>query len=85
MIGIKDQCYGVEVEMTGITREQAAHAVAEYFGTTPRHGQDYYDSWYVKDPDGPVPHRPLWPDHPLKPPGGTVRRPADQGGNQEGI
>ena len=22
MIGIKDQCFGVEVEMTGITREQ---------------------------------------------------------------
>ena len=52
MIGIKDQCYGVEVEMTCITREQAAHAVAEYFGTTPRHGHDYYDSWYVRDPDG---------------------------------
>lgn len=52
MIGIKDQCYGVEVEMTGITREQAAHALAEYFGTTPRHGYDYYDSWYVKDTEG---------------------------------
>ena len=36
-IGIKDQCFGVEVEMTGITREQAAKALAEYFGTTPRH------------------------------------------------
>ena len=24
MIGLKDQCFGVEVEMTGITREQAA-------------------------------------------------------------
>ena len=23
MIGLKDQCFGVEVEMTGITREQA--------------------------------------------------------------
>ena len=36
-IGIKDQCYGVEVEMTGITREQAARALADYFGTEPRH------------------------------------------------
>ena len=27
-IGIKDQCFGVEVEMTGITREQAAHALS---------------------------------------------------------
>ena len=29
MIGIKDQCFGVEVEMTGITREQAARALAD--------------------------------------------------------
>ena len=32
-IGIKDQCFGVEVEMTGITRKQAAQALAAYFGT----------------------------------------------------
>ena len=37
MIGLKDQCFGVEVEMTGITREQAAQALANYFGTTPRY------------------------------------------------
>lgn len=37
-IGIKDQCFGVEVEMTGITREQAAHALADYFGTSPQYG-----------------------------------------------
>ena len=36
MIDMKDQCFGVEVEFTGITREQAANALAEYFGTTPR-------------------------------------------------
>ena len=24
MIGIKDQCFGVEIELTGITREEAA-------------------------------------------------------------
>ena len=35
MVGIKDQCFGVEVEMTGITREQAARALAEYFETEP--------------------------------------------------
>ena len=33
MIGLKDQGFGVEVEMTGITREQAARALADYFGT----------------------------------------------------
>lgn len=52
MIGMKDQCFGVEVEMTGITREQAARALADCFGTTPRQGSDYYDSWYVPDAEG---------------------------------
>lgn len=32
---IKNQKYGVEVEMTGITREKAAKIVAEVLGTTP--------------------------------------------------
>ena len=31
-VGLKDQCFGVEVELTGITREQAAQALADYFG-----------------------------------------------------
>ena len=51
-IGIKDQCYGVEVEMTGITREQAARALADYFGTEPRHTGGGYDTWTVTDPEG---------------------------------
>ena len=51
-IGIKDQCFGVEVEMTGITREQAAWALAEYFGTTPSYYGGTYDGWSVKDPEG---------------------------------
>ena len=49
---MKDQYFGVEVEMTGITREAAARALAEHFGTAPRHTDDYYDSWYVPDPEG---------------------------------
>ncbi len=52
MIGMKDQCFGVEVEMTGITRRQAAQALANYFGTTPRQTGGYYDKWSVKDPSG---------------------------------
>ncbi|MCI8479214.1 MAG: hypothetical protein HFE97_12940 [Oscillospiraceae bacterium] len=51
-IGIKDQCFGVEVEMTGITRGQAAKALAEYFGTYPRHLGGGYDTWVVADEDG---------------------------------
>lgn len=51
-IGIKDQCFGVEVEMTGITRRQAAEALAAYFGTTPQYLGTYYDTWGVTDPEG---------------------------------
>ena len=51
-IGMKDQCFGVEVEMTGITREQAAQVLAEYFGTTPHHYGGSYDGWSVTDPEG---------------------------------
>ena len=36
MIGIKDQCFGVEIELTGITRAEAAEALAAYFETTPQ-------------------------------------------------
>ena len=53
-IGIKDQCFGVEVEMTGITRRQAAEALAAYFGTEPQYLGTYYDTWGVTDPAGKV-------------------------------
>ena len=52
MIGMKDQCFGVEVEMTGLTRGQAAQALANYFGTEPYYVGGGYDKWSVKDPDG---------------------------------
>jgi hypothetical protein len=51
-IGIKDQCFGVEVEMTGITRRQAAQALADYFGTAPYYIGGTYDTWAVKDGEG---------------------------------
>ena len=34
---LKNQLFGVEVEMTGITREKAARLVAGVLGTTPSH------------------------------------------------
>lgn len=52
MIGMKDQCFGVEVEMTGLTRRQAAQALANYFGTAPNYVGGGYDKWSVEDPDG---------------------------------
>ena len=49
MIDMKDQCFGVEVEFTGITREQAATALARYFGTLSFHRGGTYDTWIIRD------------------------------------
>ena len=51
-IGIKDQFFGMEDEMTGITREQAAKAVAKLFETEAIHIGGDYDKWTVKDKEG---------------------------------
>jgi len=51
-IGIKNQCFGLEDEMTGITREEAAKALAEHFGTQARYTGGGYGKWTVKDPEG---------------------------------
>ncbi|WP_178182315.1 amidoligase family protein [uncultured Ruminococcus sp.] len=45
-IDLKDQTFGVEIEFTGITREQAANVVAEYFGT--RSSYPAHDSYYTR-------------------------------------
>lgn len=37
MIGLKDQYFGVEVEVTGITRSEAAQALADHFETRPQY------------------------------------------------
>ena len=53
-IDLKDQYFGCEIEMTGITREQAAKAVAALFGSQARqtHESVTYDPWEVTDRDG---------------------------------
>lgn len=53
-LDLKDQYFGCEIEMSGLTRGQAAQAVAELFGTSARQtGESQtYDPWEVKDRDG---------------------------------
>lgn len=51
-IDLKDQYFGCEIEMTGLTRQQAAQAIAELFGTTAVHIGGHYDPWEVTDRDG---------------------------------
>ena len=49
-IDLKDQYFGTEIEMTGISRYDAAVAIGRMFGTEPYHIRSY-DSWCVKDSD----------------------------------
>ena len=53
-LDFRDQKFGCEIEMTGITRQQAAGAVAALFGTSTRqtHESRVYDPWEVVDNDG---------------------------------
>lgn len=49
---MKDQRFGIEVEMTGITREDAAKIAAAYFGTSSRYLGEGYDSYAALDTQG---------------------------------
>lgn len=51
MIDLKEQYFGTEIEMTGITRERAASVIGELFETEPYYRVSY-DSWRVKDREG---------------------------------
>lgn len=46
---IKEQNFGVEIELTGVTREQAAGIIANYFGTNTRYLGTHYKTWSAKD------------------------------------
>ncbi len=53
MITIQNQNFGVEIELTGITRPQGAKVISEYFGGTAiGHLQDGYDTYTAKDRKG---------------------------------
>ena len=52
MIGIKDQYFGTEIEMTGITRQRAAEVVAEMLGTEAYYDGTTYGVWSVIDLEG---------------------------------
>ena len=42
----------MEIELTGITREQAARAIGDYLGASPVYTGGAYDAWTVQDPEG---------------------------------
>jgi hypothetical protein len=49
---MKNQNFGIEIELTGITREQAARVIAEYFHSTPRYEGTGYRTWTATDTQG---------------------------------
>ena len=49
---IKTQNYGVEIELTGITREAAAQVIANYYGTTVSYLGTYYNTYGATDRKG---------------------------------
>ena len=50
---MKKQNLGVEIELTGITREHGARVISTYFGgTAVNHLRDGYDTWTAKDRKG---------------------------------
>lgn len=49
---IQGQKFGIEIELTGITREDAARTTAEYFGTRAYYLGTFYETYAVKDPKG---------------------------------
>ena len=50
--GIKTRNFGIEIEMTGLTRCQAAKAIAKVLGSTPNHEGGSYDKYTVRDEKG---------------------------------
>ncbi|MCM1578453.1 MAG: amidoligase family protein [Ruminococcus sp.] len=51
---MKNQNFGVEIELTGITRETAAKVIANFFGTSHRHECSSYDTYTAKDNKGRI-------------------------------
>ena len=49
---MKNQNFGIEIELTGITRQQAAAVIANYFGTQSRYVGTYYKTYAALYPKG---------------------------------
>ena len=49
---MRSQRFGIEIEMTGITRAKAAQVIAGHFGTTANHVGGVYDAYTVRSNDG---------------------------------
>lgn len=51
---MRDQNFGIEIELTGITRKKAAEIMASHFGTRAYYSGDGYDAYHAKDQSGRI-------------------------------
>jgi hypothetical protein len=51
---MKNQTFGIEIELTGLTREEAANAAAAHFGTRAEFVGGAYNAYQVRDNSGRV-------------------------------
>lgn len=51
---MKTQKFGIEIEMTGITREKAAKVIAKYFGTASTYAGGSYSAYHAADRQGRI-------------------------------
>lgn len=49
---LMQQNFGAEIEMTAITRKEAANVVASFFGSTATYMGGVYDAWEIRDSQG---------------------------------
>ena len=49
---MREQDFGIEIELTGLTRRKAADIVAAYFNTQSRYTGEGYDAYRIKDGSG---------------------------------
>lgn len=49
---MRTQTFGVEIEMTGLTRKKASEVAAAYFGTASEYVSSSYDKYGAKDSTG---------------------------------
>ncbi len=49
---LQAQDFGIEIEMTGLTRSRAAEVIAAHFGTTREYEGSFYDAYFARDTTG---------------------------------
>jgi len=49
---LREQKFGIEIELTGLTRQKAAEVIAKYLGSSCQYDGGYYEEYSVRDGQG---------------------------------